>query len=353
MCLITGNDTMPQISVIVPIYKTEAYLRRCVDSILAQTFTDFELILVDDGSPDKCYAICEDYKAKDNRVIVIHKKNGGVSSARNAGLDVVRGEFVTFVDSDDYVKPAYLRELLEKNADFVCQNGDILKEDGTIAFERSIETFHTQNLSAEDVYRMVYDDSLGYTWGKALRSDIIRKNHIQFRENMKFMEDTLFMTEYALKCKSVAAEDIRNYCYILYRDDRALTSMDGGELLRCSRMAAREICKVLSDAGCSNIDTLYHYKLHLAYNVYFKDIIKFSRSSLNNNIRILMETSGDPDWREHCGHYKTCYFPKCLQQAMMHQNIVFIVVLGTLYTFKPELNRIKSRSLKSLRWYQK
>ena len=98
---------MPQISVIVPVYKTEAYLRRCVDSILAQTFTDFELILVDDGSPDKCYAICEDYKAKDNRVSVIHKKNGGVSSARNAGLDAARGVFVTFVDSDDYVKPAY------------------------------------------------------------------------------------------------------------------------------------------------------------------------------------------------------------------------------------------------------
>lgn len=333
---------MPKISVIVPIYKTEAYLRRCVDSILAQTFTDFELILVDDGSPDKCYAICEDYKAKDSRVIVVHKKNGGVSSARNAGLDAVRGEFVTFVDSDDYVKPAYLRELLESGADFVCQNGDILKEDGTIAYKRPIETFHTQNLSAEDVYRMVYDDSLGYTWGKALRSDIIRKNHIQFRENMKFMEDTLFMTEYALKCNSVAAEDISNYCYIRYRDGRALTSMDKEDLLHCSRMATREICKVLSEAGCSDTDTLYHYRVDPSYQVYFNSKIRFSPSGLRNNIRTLTKTSRDPDWREHCSHYKTCYFPKHLQQAMMHQNVVSIAVFGTLYTFGPLLDRVKS-----------
>ena len=333
---------MPKISVIVPIYKTEAYLRRCVDSILAQTFTDFELILVDDGSPDKCYAICEDYKAKDSRVIVVHKKNGGVSSARNAGLDAVRGEFVTFVDSDDYVKPAYLRELLEKNADFVCQNGDILKEDGTIAFERSIETFHTRDLSVEDVYQMVYNDSLGYTLGKALRLDIIRKNHIRFRENIKFMEDTLFMTEYALKCKSVVVEDIRNYCYILYRDSRSLTSKDKEELLHCSRMAAREICKVLSDAGCSNTDTLYHHRVDPSYLAYFNSKIRFSPSGLRNNIRILTKTSRDPDWREHCSHYKTCYFPKHLQQAMMHQNVVSIAVLGTLYTFGPALDRVKS-----------
>ena len=343
---------MPQISVIVPIYKTEAYLRRCVDSILAQTFTDFELILVDDGSPDKCYAICEDYKAKDTRVSVIHKKNGGVSSARNAGLDAACGKFVTFVDSDDYVKPDYLRELLKSNVDFVCQNGDILKEDGTIALKRSIEIFNTQNLSVKDVYHMVYNDSLGYAMGKALRLDIIRKNYIQFRENMGFMEDTLFMTEYALKCKSAAVEDIRNYCYILYHDDRELTSMDNEELLHCSKMAAKEICKVLSDAGCSNIDTLYHYKLHLAYNVYFEDKIKFSRLSLSNNIRVLTETSKDPDWREHCNQYKTYCFPQCLQQAMMKQNVVSIAVLGTLYTYRTELNRLKSRLLNPFKWYQ-
>ena len=106
---------MPLISVIVPVYKVEPYLQECVDSILNQTFKDFELILVDDGSPDNCPAICDDYAKKDNRVIAIHKENGGLSSARNAGLDYVfaksNSEYISFVDSDDYVDKIFLEKL--------------------------------------------------------------------------------------------------------------------------------------------------------------------------------------------------------------------------------------------------
>ena len=88
------NETTPKISVIVPVYKAEAYLHRCVDSLLAQTFTDFEVLLVDDGSPDRSGEICDEYARKDRRVRVFHKENGGVSSARNMGLDNARGEYV-------------------------------------------------------------------------------------------------------------------------------------------------------------------------------------------------------------------------------------------------------------------
>ena len=106
---------MPEISVIVPIYKVEPYLRRCVDSILAQTFADFEVILVDDGSPDGCPAICDEYAGKDERVRVIHQENGGLSAARNAGLDWVfansDSRWISFVDSDDWVHPRFLEYL--------------------------------------------------------------------------------------------------------------------------------------------------------------------------------------------------------------------------------------------------
>ena len=101
------------ISVIVPIYKVEKYLRDCVDSILAQSYTDFELILVDDGSPDRCGEICEEYARKYPRVRVIHQENQGLSGARNAGMDVAKGEFLTFIDSDDMVSPEYLSTLLQ------------------------------------------------------------------------------------------------------------------------------------------------------------------------------------------------------------------------------------------------
>ena len=90
------------VSVIIPIYRAEKYLNECVDSVLAQTYRDLEIILVDDGSPDNCGAICDDYAAKDSRVKVIHKENGGPSDARNAGLAIAHGEYIYFLDSDDY-----------------------------------------------------------------------------------------------------------------------------------------------------------------------------------------------------------------------------------------------------------
>lgn len=110
---------MPKVSVIVPVYKVEKYLSRCVDSILNQSFTDFELILVDDGSPDNCPQICDEYAKKDNRIIVIHKKNGGLSDARNKGIDYAfensSSEWLTFIDSDDWVHKDYLKFLYDAN----------------------------------------------------------------------------------------------------------------------------------------------------------------------------------------------------------------------------------------------
>lgn len=120
----TASKTLARstISVIVPVYKVEAFLRPCMDSILAQTFTDFELILVDDGSPDNCGAICDEYAAKDSRVRVIHQENGGLSAARNAGIDAALGAYLSFVDSDDLIHPDMLRRML---AEIQNTNADI------------------------------------------------------------------------------------------------------------------------------------------------------------------------------------------------------------------------------------
>ena len=111
------------ISVIVPVYNVQPYLHRCVDSVLAQTYTDWELILVDDGSPDRCPVICDEYAAKDNRIRVIHKENGGLSDARNCGLDIATGDFVMFLDSDDYIHHNMLmtmyRLCVDEGADIV------------------------------------------------------------------------------------------------------------------------------------------------------------------------------------------------------------------------------------------
>lgn len=118
---------MPKISIIVPVYKVERFLGRCVDSILSQTFSDFELILVDDGSPDNCGILCDAYAAQDSRIRVIHQENGGLSAARNAGIDAVMAEgdsqWLTFVDSDDWVHPKFLETLYDAVTETGCQLG--------------------------------------------------------------------------------------------------------------------------------------------------------------------------------------------------------------------------------------
>lgn len=112
----------PLISVIIPIYGVEPYLKECVDSVIAQSYRNIEIILVDDGSPDRCGEICDEYKKQDERIIVIHKENGGLSSARNAGLDICKGEYISFIDSDDYVSPCFI-EILYKGICF--NNADV------------------------------------------------------------------------------------------------------------------------------------------------------------------------------------------------------------------------------------
>lgn len=115
--------TNPLISVIVPVYNVEKYLPRCVDSILGQTYANLEIILVDDGSPDSSGAICDEYAAKDRRIKIIHKKNGGLSDARNVAIDIAKGEYITFVDSDDYVASDYVETLYRLIEKYRCKAG--------------------------------------------------------------------------------------------------------------------------------------------------------------------------------------------------------------------------------------
>ncbi|MEH7225926.1 glycosyltransferase [Bacillus sp. JJ1566] len=155
----------PKISIIVPVYKVEAYLRKCIDSILSQSFTDFELILVNDGSPDNCGYICDEYSAKDSRIKVIHKVNGGLSDARNAGIEVAIGEYIGFVDSDDYINEK-MYELLYVNAIehssevVICDVKEVNEEEelGSSYFE---DTFNVENFTNIEALEQIYERKVG------------------------------------------------------------------------------------------------------------------------------------------------------------------------------------------------
>ena len=122
---------MPKISIVVPVYKAESFLHVCVNSILAQTYTDFELILVDDGSPDDSGVLCDEFASSDDRIRVLHKKNGGVSSARNLGMSVASGEWLCFIDSDDFVDQTYLEDFLKLPKSDLLIQGYVTEKNNT------------------------------------------------------------------------------------------------------------------------------------------------------------------------------------------------------------------------------
>ena len=167
---------MAQICVIVPVYKVEPYLRRCVDSILAQTFQNFELILVDDGSPDNCGAICDEYASRDARIRVIHQKNGGLSAARNTGIDWAfansDSQWLAFVDSDDWVHPKYLELLYQTAKKYgvrICQC--LYVETDSVSPAPEVGT-KSQLISSEEQYTQWYS---AYAWDKLFNKACFEK----------------------------------------------------------------------------------------------------------------------------------------------------------------------------------
>ena len=177
---------MCRVSVIVPVYQVEAYLAKCLDSILAQTFTDFELILVDDGTRDDCPRIMTRYAAMDARIRCIHKENGGLSSARNAGLDIARGEYIAFVDSDDTVEPTMLADAVaaaqRTGAQLVIYNYRLVTEDGVqdACLPMKDETLDIDQMGlANYFYRYWMPYVHGQeAWCRLYRRDIIEQNHL-------------------------------------------------------------------------------------------------------------------------------------------------------------------------------
>lgn len=202
-----------KISVIVPVYNAETYLRRCVDSILAQTFTDFELLLVDDGSTDASGKICDEYASADARVRVFHKPNGGVSSARNLGLDNARGEWIAFADSDDYVDCNWLDSMApstDKDCDLSCC-GFHLHNGTDVAVTNKGINFRGSNADLVDKLSQI--GMIGVLWNKLFRRSIIIENGLRLDERFIYREDEEFFFRYLVFCKECTSAETPTYHY--------------------------------------------------------------------------------------------------------------------------------------------
>lgn len=192
---------MPKISVIVPVYNSEKYLYRCIDSLLAQSFKDFELILIDDGSTDNSGRICDDYSTLDNRAIVYHKANGGVSSARQMGLEKSQGEFIIFADPDDWVDSNMLMSMLSN----IGEETDVLICDYYIASSPKREYLRKQRpafLKSDSILRQLITGKLhGSTCNKLYRRKTLLKYNISFPEGVNYCEDLWFNCDFFMHDK--------------------------------------------------------------------------------------------------------------------------------------------------------
>lgn len=214
------------LSIIVPIYKIEKFLPECIDSILKQTYKDFELILVNDGSPDKCHEICDMYAKKDDRIKVIHKKNGGLVSARKSGLEIATGQYIGYVDGDDWIEPDFFEKLMscamDNNADIVASG--FVKDIGNNRIQK-INTLKGGYYSREKIKscvipRMMFDmDSFEpglftYVWNKIFKKDILYNAQMRVPNEISLGEDAACVYPAVLKAGSL---HITNDCLYHYR----------------------------------------------------------------------------------------------------------------------------------------
>ena len=218
---------MPKISIIIPVYNVEKYLSRCIDSVLQQTYKDFELILVDDGSLDNSGNICDEYASRDARIRAIHKPNGGVSSARNTGLDNAKGKYVMFCDSDDYAEPTWCEELfeyIEKHPKSWCFCGCHCVDANDNVFQANcvydkINTYQTFPMS--EYWKIYKTNYSALCWIRIFNLAVIRENNIRFDENMSVSEDVLFNLEYGKYCDKFAIVNLPLYNHRSYLNDES------------------------------------------------------------------------------------------------------------------------------------
>ena len=287
--------TTPVLSIIVPVYNVEKYLARCIDSILAQTFTDFELILVDDGSPDNCGKICDEYAGKDPRIIVIHKENGGVSSARNHGLDIARGEYITFVDSDDQIGTSTTYE----------ENITIIKNDPQIdVLQYPIYSIFNQTeikktvlpsqyvYGEKDLFLNWYTGKLitGYVWNKIFKRIIF--NETRFPEGMQLAEDAYCIVDFveAIKCLYISESGCYNY---FQREDSAIRKFSPKKCLdmfTCKLKHFRFLCTL------PNVDLECSHYFFCVYKDYLNTQIAF-RKKIDLKEPFTFLKKHIPDWK--------------------------------------------------------
>ncbi len=321
----------PEISIIVPIYKVESHLHNCIDSIVAQKYSGFELILVNDGSPDKSGEICEAYAKNDVRIKVIHQKNSGVSAARNAGIDIAKGKYVAFVDPDDVILPEMYKILMDHSlrhdADMVvCQYTQINEADNTEkvpqVWEQVDHAVNNKTIINEIIPNFLANNtfSLVPCYNKLYKKSIFDEYCIGFDETMGFGEDKRLNLSLLPLINTVVFVDQPLYVYFrrvgdslsqVFRDDFYMYLLD-------DKIFSIEICKKYNLTNY--IDTLGELFITRVL-LYTQEVIKYTGISVKQKRQILAEIINDNEFKKDIVSYKTnSIYYKLLKYLCIRRN---------------------------------
>ena len=322
------------ISVIVPIYKVEDYIHRCIDSILAQTFTDFELILVDDGSPDKCGKICDEYADKDSRIHVIHKENGGLSDARNTGIDWAfansNSEWITFIDSDDWIHPRYLEALYDAVKKTGCEISICAYEETTGDNPQVDESqLEAEIVNTEDFF-CEHNVNAVVAWGKLYKKELFRE--IRYPVG-KLHEDEF--TTYKLLFQNEICAFVNQPLYYYFMNTDSITK----SVWTPKRLDSIDARKgSVSYFRNNNYVAAYRYAVsHLAENV-FVNSRRLIKSNSNNKVQLTFRLRKNMKYALAKGKsYKL--FP--LEEYIHYYELGFPIKMRCYWYWKAFLRKIK------------
>ena len=300
------------ISVIIPVYNVEKYLDKCLDSLVKQTYKDLEIILVDDGSPDNSPAMCDKWAKKDGRIKVIHKGNGGLSSARNAGLDIASGEFVAFVDSDDWVDENTLEVAYKmiSSGNYDLSIFAMIPEYGTET-EQYISVYDTNCCDCKELFSLILNTEYvcGYACNKLFKRTLI--GDLRFDESLLSCEDIDFCAKYASKCENAVYTTAKFYHYRQRND-----SMTGEYKYN--------VCKLSVLTAYENIMPIFR---EYDFEEYYKLERNYLKIALNIKGRMILSKIKDNDVSKRLDRIIKEYYPRVIRNSdnslLIKSNIIF------------------------------
>lgn len=338
---------MAKVSVVVPVYKVELTLRKCIDSVINQSFTDLEIILIDDGSPDHCGQICDEYLVKDDRIKVIHKKNEGLSRARNDGIKMASGEWILFVDSDDWLQEDYVEKLYSSDLDKYsvpicgatteCPTGQWKKRFGVkgaveITDTEMLKIVQANSLSLRynPIKNAIKIDLIGPPWNKLYNRLLIEEKSVFFDESLEVAEDSYFNLCYLEWVNKIIVVDSYgyNYCYnsggITKKFDERRLMKDNGFFKRIGEFAKESSNVYLKEFAYGSVS--YAFILNL-YRYYFASNNPYS---IKKKIEILRNTLNEDQYQEAFEKFNCEAFSHrmniVIRQAKKKRSIIIMVL---------------------------